>query len=347
MPRITPIPGIAAITTAALAAFGLISCGGTDRPRAAAGTPSPPFSPPPDWTPCTGLGAKPPSAGTRCATVKVPLDYARPSGETIALALIRVPATDRRHRAGSLLFNFGGPGGDGVDTLAQAARQFKNLNTRYDLIGFDPRGVGRSAPVTCVSDRRTDQIVAGDGSPDTAAEEKAFIEEQRSYVRRCQARSGRLLPHVGTINAARDMDAVRSAVGDARLHYFGMSYGTWLGGSYAHQFPGNVGRAVLDGAVDTKISPVDLGLQQAAAFQRALGGFASACAAIGRACPLGTDRPSVVASIGRLLTGLDRGPLPARGGRRLTQSLGTTGVAAALYSRQAWPVLAQGLGHVS
>ncbi len=187
-----------------------------------------------------------------------------------------------------------------------------------------------------------DELAAMDDSPDTAAEETAYIDARAYYVRQCAVRSGDLLPYVGTVNAARDMEMIRIALGDAKLRYFGISYGTWLGGVYAHQFPDSVGRAVLDGAVDTKIGSVDLALQQAAAFQRALGDFAAACARLGKAdCPLGADGPSVVASIGRILAGLDRKPLPTSSGRKLTQSLGTTGVAAALYSRNAWPYLAQ------
>ncbi|WP_131738653.1 alpha/beta hydrolase [Actinomadura roseirufa] len=357
------VPGEAVLRTTVcatvLAATGLISCGGgPDRPRASvnvsvpgtasAGTRAEPAPAPRPlgWRPCTSLPRpRPPnSSGFRCATLRVPLDYAKPSGETVGLALLRVPATDPRHRIGSLLFNFGGPGGDGVDTLALAAGQYRHLNTRYDLVGFDPRGVGRSAPVTCVGPGRMDALAARDSSPDDATEEKAYIDGALAYNRECAAHAGRLLPHVGTLNAARDMDAIRAAVGDRHLHYFGISYGTWLGGSYAHQLPGNVGRAVLDGAVDTRISTVDLGLQQAAAFQRALGVFGAACAALGRrACPLGTGGPAVAATVGRLLAGLDRDPLPARGGRRLTESLGTAGVTAALYSRESWPMLAQGL----
>ncbi|WP_245623015.1 alpha/beta hydrolase [Spirillospora albida] len=276
--------------------------------------------------------------------MKVPLDYDKPSGDTIDLALIRFPATRREGRIGSLLFNFGGPGGDGVDTLYQAYGQYRELNTRYDLIGFDPRGVGRSAPVTCVDDKRMDELAASEGSPDDAAEERGLLREIGEFARACQTRSGRVLPHVGTVSAARDMDVLRAALGDAKLHYFGISYGTQLGASYAHQYPANVGRAVLDGAVDTRIDDVDLGLQQAAAFQRALGDFAKSCAARGAAlCPLGADAGEIVASVGRLLDALDARPLPAASGRELTQSLAASGVAAALYSKEAWPVLIQGL----
>ncbi|TDD82266.1 alpha/beta hydrolase [Actinomadura darangshiensis] len=361
------------VGTTALAAIGLLSLAGvTDHPREVDGVPraavgtlpaaagpigtpsgaagaSPAAAPPLDWMRCTGLpepppGSKPPAGGFRCATLKVPLDYAKPSGEKIGLALIKAPATDRKHRIGSLVFNFGGPGGDGVGTFAQAAGQYATLGTRYDLVSFDPRGVGRSSPVTCADGPSMDRFTAMDDSPDTAAEEKTYLDGRAGYVRQCAARSGRLLPHVGTVDAARDLDMIRAALGDEKLHYFGISYGTWLGGNYAHQFPGRVGRAVLDGAVDTRISALDLALQQAAGFQSALGDFGAACARLGtKACPLGKDGPSVVASTGRILAGLDRTPLSTSSGRKLTQSLGTTGVAAALYSQNAWPYLAQGL----
>ncbi|MFA1547417.1 alpha/beta hydrolase [Actinomadura chokoriensis] len=315
-----------------------------DMPRAAAGPPPAlPPAPPPVWKRCTGLPSPPP-AGVRCATLRVPLDYTAPSGAKIGLALVKVPATERRHRAGSLLFNFGGPGGEGVGALARGAGEYAALRARYDLIGFDPRGVGRSAPVQCASDRRMDALAAVDDTPDTTAEETAYIDARAGFVRQCAARSGALLPHVGTANAARDMEMIRIALGEEKLNYFGVSYGSWLGARYAHQFPGGVGRAVLDGAVDTEIGSVDLALQQSAAFQRALGDFAAACVRLGRkACPLGADGPAVVASTAAILAALDRNPLPTSSGRRLTQSLGTTGVTAALYSRDAWPYLAQGL----
>ncbi|MEO3823408.1 alpha/beta hydrolase [Actinomadura sp. B10D3] len=346
------------VLVGSLAVFGLISlslAGGTPVPRtvaaehrAAPGAP-PPAVPPLRWKSCTGLppappGSKTPRAGFRCATLHVPLSHADPAGPRIGIALLKVPATDRRHRIGSLVFNFGGPGGDGVDTLAQTAGEYAALRARYDLIGFDPRGVGRSTPVTCVGGRGLDRLLAEDDSPDTAAEQKAYMARRAAYARACEARSGALLPHVGTLDAVRDLDLIRAALGERRLNYFGVSYGTWLGGGYAHRYPARVGRAVLDGAVDTGKDPAELALGQAAGFQRALGEFGAACARLGRSlCPLGKDGPSAVASIGRILAGLDRRPLPTSSGRRLTQSLGTTAVAAGLYSRKAWPYLAQGL----
>ncbi|XVQ13586.1 alpha/beta hydrolase [Spirillospora sp. CA-255316] len=351
-----------AIVFLALTACGLAGAcaGGGDSPSSGTGLggherlPSSIAAQRPSWGPCRdlprdGAGSAQPAPAFECATVKVPLNYAKPDERTIGIALIRAKATRPEHRIGSLLFNFGGPGGSGVDALAQAATGYGALNTRYDLVGFDPRGVGRSAPVTCVDDRRMDQITAMDDSPDTPAEERALGDARVSYDRGCEARAGSILPYVGTRSAARDMDVIRDALGDRRLHYFGISYGTWLGGSYANQLPRNVGRAVLDGAVDTKLGDVQLDLQQAAAFQRALGSFGTACARLGAAaCPLGRDSRAVVATTGRLLNGLDARPLPTRDpARPLTQSLGNTGVLAALYSEQLWPVLARGLTEAS
>jgi pimeloyl-ACP methyl ester carboxylesterase len=171
--------------------------------------------------------------------------------------LIRSRATGPERRIGSLVFNFGGPGASGVDDFALAADGYRALRERYDLVSFDPRGVGRSAPVTCIDDRGMDRLTAMDDSPDTPAEERALATAYASYARGCRARSGAILPHVGTAAVARDLDAIRAALGDRRLHYFGMSYGTWLGGAYAHQRPRTVGRAVLDGAVDATIGDRD------------------------------------------------------------------------------------------
>ncbi|MFC5182090.1 alpha/beta hydrolase [Actinomadura harenae] len=304
----------------------------------------------PSWGPCTGLPANPAvttgQTGTpECTRIKVPLDYAKPDGRTIDLALLRFPATDPAHRIGSLLFNFGGPGASGTEGLSGFAGEFQGLAKRYDLIGFDPRGVGESTAVTCLDGAALDKYLALDSTPDNAAEEKAVADADAAYVRACRQNSGDLLPHVGTVSAARDMDVIRSALGDSKLHYFGLSYGTQLGANNAHQLPGNVGRSVLDGAVDTKISTVDLSLQQAAGFQRALGNFAAYCAGLGAAqCPMGRSKDAVVASVQKFADGLDAHPVKTdQQGRPLTQSLGLTGIAAALYDQATWKTLVLGL----
>jgi pimeloyl-ACP methyl ester carboxylesterase len=187
-----------------------------------------------------------------------------------------------------------------------------------------------------------DELMALDDSPDTTAEERALAASLASFARGCQARSGGTLPYVGTIAAARDLDTIRAALGDRRLHYFGISYGTWLGGAYAHRTPRNLGRAVLDGAVDTGISNRDLDLQQAAAFQRALESFARSCAR--QSCPLGQEPGAVISAVRGFLEGLDAHPLRTDDpSRRLTQSLGQTAVLAGLYSEGLWPVLTRAL----
>ncbi|MCG5214247.1 alpha/beta hydrolase [Streptosporangium sp. KLBMP 9127] len=332
------------VATGLAAALGLAgaACDGQGTP--AAGTDGPVQGL--EWTACDDLPGTP--GGTfQCARLTVPLDYAAPGGETIGIAMIRKKATGPGERIGSLVFNFGGPGGSGVNALAQAAPQYKNLNTRYDLVSFDPRGVGRSAPVTCLDDRQMDAAQQTESSPDNAEELAAFDQEQKAYMAACQAKSGNILPHVGTLSAAKDLDRLRIALGDEKLNYFGISYGTWLGGNYAHQFPQNVGRAVLDGAVDTKISNEELNLQQAAAFEKALNQYSKNCVAQGaQACPPSKDAPdakAITANVGKLLNRLDEAPLATELGRKLSQSLGVTGVATALYSKQLWPALTQGL----
>lgn len=212
------------------------------------------------WTPCPAPstaqgGGKAPSplpGGTRweCASMRVPLDYAKPKGETIQLALIRARAKNQDQRIGSLIFNFGGPGASGVATLPAFGTAYDKLRARYDLVSFDPRGVGRSDGVECETDKQLDARYEADGTPDTSAEVDTFVKDTKTYAQACEKNSGKQLPHVGTTDAARDMDLMRQVLGDKKLHYFGISYGTELGGVYAHLFPKNVGRAVLDAVVD-------------------------------------------------------------------------------------------------
>ncbi|WP_285778563.1 alpha/beta hydrolase [Microtetraspora sp. NBRC 13810] len=295
----------------------------------------------------TKPGRDPKAARYECARLTVPLDYAKPTGDTIEIEVIRARATGPGQRIGSLIFNFGGPGASGVDTLVQAASDFKKLNTRYDLVSFDPRGIGRSSPVLCLDDRQMDAMQQSDSSPDDSREEAIYTAEQRAFVQACESRSGKVLPYVGTSNAAKDMDRLRAALGDTKMHYFGISYGTELGANYAHQFPTNVGRMVLDGAVDTKLGTEALTLQQTAAFQRALGDFARHCVESGpRRCPLsagGKDADAIVSDVAALIQKLDAHPLDTAQGRKLSQTLGVTGVATGLYSTKLWPALAQGL----
>ncbi|MGW7104076.1 alpha/beta hydrolase [Streptomyces sp. NPDC054838] len=289
-------------------------------------------------------GGQAPGKDWQCATLDVPLDYAKPEGETIPLALIRAKARDKDKRIGSLVFNFGGPGGSGITTLPGAAKEYEALRSRYDLVSFDPRGVGRSAPVLCENDRQLDAYYASDSTPATPEQEKAFADNTKKYQQACVQNSGKVLPHVGTENAARDLDRIRQALGDEKLHYFGISYGTELGGVYAHLFPKNVGRAVLDAVVDPTQTSEEGALGQAKGFQLALDNFAQDCVDRGDACRLqGSTAKEVEENVTRLQKELAVRPIPGLGGRQLTDSAATNGIAQALYSKELWPLLEQGL----
>ncbi|MFF1837541.1 alpha/beta fold hydrolase [Streptomyces sp. NPDC058231] len=279
-----------------------------------------------------------------CTFMKVPLDYAKPDGETISLELIRARAKDRSKRIGSLIFNFGGPGASGVSTLPAFGNSYEKLRTRYDLVSFDPRGVGRSAGVKCMDDKQLDARFETDGTPDDAAEEKVLVAEQKKFVAACKKNSGAELPFVGTTDAARDMDLMRQVLGDDKLHYFGISYGTELGGVYAHLFPKNIGRAVLDGVVDPTEDYQQSSIGQTKGFQLALDNFTKDCADRGDACPLpGTTTKEIEQGIAELLGRLEKQPIQGLGSRKLTQTLAITGIAAALYSKETWPLLEQGI----
>ncbi|MFE7562093.1 alpha/beta hydrolase [Kitasatospora sp. NPDC057500] len=303
----------------------------------------------PAWRACPAPsaaqgGGEAPGAPWECATVKAPLDHADPTGPTIDLALIRLPAVGGGPRIGSLLYNFGGPGASGVATLPALARDYADLNTRYDLVGFDPRGVGESAGVHCLDDAATDAAAAVDGSPDDTGEVRALDEAVTAYASACRSNSGAVLAHIDTVSAARDLDLLRQVLGDERLHYFGFSYGTELGGVYAHLYPHTVGRLVMDAVVDPTQDPVQGSLGQAAGFQHALENFMAACAEqVGDLCPTGPGGTEGTRRITTLLQGLDTAPLPGGDGRTLTQDLAVTGIAAALYSEASWNALAVGL----
>jgi pimeloyl-ACP methyl ester carboxylesterase len=287
----------------------------------------------------------PPGGGTwTCATLQAPLDHTKPDGERIGIALIRAQATDKAHRIGSLVFNFGGPGGSGVATLPAFAKDYAKLRTRYDLVSFDPRGVGRSDGVRCEADDRLDAYYAQDSTPDTAAEEKSYADSLAGYAKACQRNSGKLLPHVGTTDAARDMELMRKVLGDDKFHYFGISYGTELGGVYAHLYPKSVGRAVFDGVVDPTAGALQGALGQAQGFQLALDNWAQDCVRRGDKCLLpGTTTAQVEANITTLVAGLGKTPIPGSGFRELTATAATNGIAQSLYSKEYWPLLEQGV----
>ncbi|MFJ4778529.1 alpha/beta hydrolase [Streptomyces sp. NPDC088762] len=346
MPRKVLRVTVTAAVAAALLTTGACSDDGDGKKTKADGTKE---VRPLKWGACeapTALegGGQAPPKDWQCATLDVPLDYAKPEGETIPIALIRARARDKENRIGSLVFNFGGPGGSGISTLPGAAKEYEALRARYDLVSFDPRGVGRSAPVRCEDDRQLDAYYAQDSTPATPAQEKDFVDNIRTYQKACEKNSADLLPHVGTSNAARDLDRIRQALGDEKLYYFGISYGTELGGVYAHLFPKNVGRAVFDAVVDPTKTSEEGALGQANGFQLALGNFAQDCVDRGDECRLqGSTAKEIEANVIKLQKELAAKPIPGAGDRKLTETAATNGIAQALYSKELWPLLEQGL----
>lgn len=269
-----------------------------------------------------------------CASIVAPLDYANPSAQAITLALARKPAT-KTPKLGTLFINPGGPGASGRNMVAYFAS--KGLE-QYDIVGWDPRGTNGSTPVSCFDDAATDAYNQLDSSPDDAAETQALIVGTYEFAKSCWERSGDLLNHISTIDTVRDLDLMRSLVGDDKLSYLGYSYGTQIGAVYADLFPQRVGRLVLDAAVDITD---DDSVIQAMGFDLALGNFASWCAR--QNCSLGTSKDAVLKTTTDFLDRLDAQPLQVDD-RTLTQTLAAAGIAAYMYGGiPAWKVLAQDL----
>ncbi|MFE6621727.1 alpha/beta hydrolase [Streptomyces sp. NPDC057740] len=280
----------------------------------------------------------------QCATMKAPRDWEDPKGATIGIELIRARTSgDENRRIGSLIFNFGGPGLSGVTTLPSFGDAYEKLRTRYDLVSFDPRGVGRSSPVLCENDQQLDAFFQQDTTPDDAAERTELLDSTKEFNDACEENSEKMLPHVRTTDAARDMDLMRQVLGDDKLYYFGISYGTELGGVYAHLFPQNVGRAVFDAVVDPTLNSEQGTFGQVKGFQLALDNFAEDCTSKTEDCPIGDTAQDVKARIAKLLKDLDSKPIQGVFPRDLTQSAATNGIAQALYSKDLWQYLTEGL----
>ncbi|WP_435212562.1 alpha/beta hydrolase [Streptomyces sp. bgisy034] len=284
--------------------------------------------------------------GFQCATLRAPLDYMKPEAGDTQLAVARKKATGPGKRLGSLLVNPGGPGGSAIGYLQQYAGigYPTDVRARYDMVAVDPRGVARSEPVECLTGREMDAYTQTDLTPDDAKEIAGLVEAQKKFAEGCGKDAPGLLRHVSTAEAARDMDILRSVLGDEKLTYVGASYGTFLGATYAGLFPDRVGRLVLDGAMDPSLPARRMNLDQTAGFETAFRAFAKDCVRQ-RDCPLGTRASEVGRNLKAFFAELDARPIPTGDpdGRELGESLATTGVIAAMYDEGAWEALRDGL----
>src|SRR5450631_2444921 len=282
----------------------------------------------------------------QCARLLVPFDYSRPAWLRFSLPVIRLPATDPAKRTGSLVINPGGPGGSGISYALQAQSVISAaVRARFDVVGFDPRGVGGSEPaVHCMTGPQLDRYFETNDTPADPAQLAMIVSESKLFASGCERNSGPLLPYVGTQSAARDMDVLRAALGDRKLTYLGKSYGTYLGTWYAQLFPSHVRALVLDGVIDPGSSSLRMNFVQAQGFEVALRAFAADCVA--RAgCPLG--RGSVAAGLARIQELISRAtahPLANNlSGQRADGALVLNGIATALYNQAYWPTLREAL----
>ena len=297
-----------------------------------------------DWGGCEDGGD-----GFECGVYEVPLDYGDPEGERLEIAVKRLPAEGGAQ--GSLLVNPGGPGGSGYDYAGAAASVVgPDVRDRFDVVGFDPRGVARSEPIVCLDQEGMDDylgtdVLSEDGDADPAEVTDAGVERleegNRAFVEGCEERAGDLMMHMGTASVARDMDVLRAVLGDEDLNYLGKSYGTMIGAVYADLFPERVGAVVLDGALDPGLDQLQAGIEQAGGFETALRAFVEDCQGQ-RDCPVqGGNAEAGAAWIEGLLERAGREPLdnPSGDGREIGRARAELGIAGALYSEATWPDL--------
>ncbi|GHE56148.1 alpha/beta hydrolase [Streptomyces cellulosae] len=292
-----------------------------------------------EWAACEGTELP---KDLQCGTLTVPLDYADPDKGTLELALARYRASSDDPR-GSVVLNFGGPGGSGVQGLAYGRKDFLGLTDDYDVVSFDPRGVGRSSPVSCGTDATVRALEATDG--EEMADPRDALRQLREVAAECEKHSGPVLAHMGTVDVARDLDVMRQALGDKKLDYLGFSYGTRLGAVYAARFPEKVGRMALDG-VDTLTEPLaEQGLASARGQQTALENFLTWCTEE-LACPFGQDARAAREQAVDLVRSLDDTPVPTDFGYEFTGQDLAGAIAQGLYTKEMWPVLQRALAQL-
>ncbi|MDO5711968.1 MAG: alpha/beta hydrolase [Micrococcales bacterium] len=280
----------------------------------------------------------------KCTWAQVPIDYAKPDAGTTRLRLLKVSASGKSQ--GALLVNPGGPGGSAVDYAASADFIVSGqIRRAFDIVGVDPRGVGHSEPLNCVDAARVDQMLGMDPTPDDEAEYNQLEDSAKSFGQACEQKYPKILGHVSTLDAARDMDIVRASLGQEKLTYLGKSYGTFLGATYAGLFPQRVGRLVLDGAIAPDLTNEQMNLGQATGFETATRAYVAACVKDGD-CPLGSNLESGMTGLQQFLKKLDSQPLPVQSDprvKKLTEGWASLGLARAMYDESSWDGLTDAL----
>ena len=278
--------------------------------------------------------------GLYCADISVPMDWSDPTSEPISIATVYRQADS--DPMGFILVNPGGPGSSGYDWVKESPEYVgtETLRERWNMWGFDPRGVGSSSAIKCLSDGEYDEFLYGVTGYELGSDEdlEAATEVRSEFAEKCQENTGPLLEFVDTVSAAKDMDVLRAVIGQERLNFLGFSYGSFLGTTYATLFPSRVGRFVLDGAIDPTVSDGQQTIRQLEAFEKAIEAFLENCEQF-EDCPFSNDVPLGKFRIQQFLLELEKEPLQTSSGRELTVWAGITGLIMPLYSEEYWPWL--------
>jgi pimeloyl-ACP methyl ester carboxylesterase len=323
----------------------LVGCGSSGTPDSASENSAPTTSAAPfvpasfDWKACDDSAS---TTSVQCGTLEVPYDYNNPSAGTFTLYVKLRPATNPSLRIGSMMVNPGGPGFGGSSLADDADYYFSSdLTDHFDIIAWDPRGTGKSTPaVDCVDNY--DQYFGLDSPPDSPEEKQALVDASQAFNDECMANSGEILPYISTQASATDMNSIRQALGEDKISYFGFSYGSELGATWATMFPQTVRAAVLDGAVDPNSTSAEEGMAQAKGFEGQLATFLAACSK-NKACEFYNGGKSE-AAFDALLLDLDAKPLVVSAERTpVTQGVAFTAVAQAMYSDYYWSQLEKAL----
>lgn len=276
-----------------------------------------------------------------CATFAVPLDYSKPDGRTIDLSLIRIKARKPELRVGVLLANPGGPGAS-ANEFVRIWRGLlaSDIRDRFDIVSFDPRGVGESSPIVCHDSLQA--LVAADPDPDTDAEWEQAKAESKRFADACATKYGDILPYLGTKNVARDMDRIRESLGEQTLNYVGYSYGTSIGAVYADMFPQHIRAMVLDGGTNLALTFEDVNRTQMIGFERAFEAYLADCGA--NSCAIATNGTDPRTTVNAIIASAERSPIPAKGADRPAgPGEVQLGIISAMYSKRSWGSLTRAL----